>query len=142
MGMDTAKQLLDAGVSWRQVSEQTKIPIGKLRWHFDPRCKAANSRNKEKAKGTLKSKCQQALYDSKYAAQNEGHMPCNASVQELVTAYTGECTICGATDSLHMDHCHKTGNFRGWLCSKCNRVLGLLQDCPDLLHKAYNYLIN
>jgi hypothetical protein len=43
--------------------------------------------------------------------------------------------------SLHLDHDHETGAFRGWLCSNCNSGLGLFRDNPRLLRKAAKYLV-
>lgn len=39
-----------------------------------------------------------------------------------------------------LDHCHATGQFRGWLCSNCNIGLGRFYDDPDLLMKAISYI--
>ena len=39
-----------------------------------------------------------------------------------------------------LDHCHESGQFRGFLCRNCNNGLGRFQDNPDLLIKAANYL--
>jgi hypothetical protein len=39
-----------------------------------------------------------------------------------------------------VDHCHTTKKFRGWLCHKCNRALGHLNDSTILLHRALDYL--
>jgi len=50
---------------------------------------------------------------------------------------------CGAPkerDSLNLDHDHRTGRFRGWLCRKCNMALGLLRDSSDLCVAAARYL--
>lgn len=33
---------------------------------------------------------------------------------------TKECEICNVSQYLVIDHCHKTGNFRGVLCNSCN----------------------
>ena len=39
-----------------------------------------------------------------------------------------------------IDHCHETKEFRGWLCHKCNRALGHLNDSLELLERAIKYL--
>lgn len=42
------------------------------------------------------------------------------------------CELCDGPatgrGSFHLDHCHETNAFRGWLCSRCNHGLGLLGD--------------
>ncbi len=38
------------------------------------------------------------------------------------------------------DHNHKTGKFRGWICDRCNKVLGLVYDDKILLEKMIVYL--
>lgn len=50
------------------------------------------------------------------------------------------CALCGAPDSLHIDHDHETGIVRGVLCQNCNRGLGMFRDDPDLLVRAADYL--
>lgn len=50
------------------------------------------------------------------------------------------CGICGATDSLKIDHSHSSGDVRGVLCHGCNIGLGNFRDDPDLLRKAIRYL--
>lgn len=56
----------------------------------------------------------------------------------------GKCAICGTTDwgkpSPSIDHNHRTGKVRALLCNRCNRVLGLAEDSPELLSKMSNYL--
>ena len=37
------------------------------------------------------------------------------------------CECCGeVAEQLQLDHCHITGEFRGWLCGRCNRAIGML----------------
>ena len=55
------------------------------------------------------------------------------------------CQVCGIsiTESgkANLDHCHKTGRFRGWLCKECNMAIGLLGDTKMGVSKALKYLI-
>lgn len=39
-----------------------------------------------------------------------------------------------------LDHNHKTKQFRGWLCHKCNRGLGAFNDDIKFLKNAIRYL--
>src|ERR1700747_2890662 len=51
------------------------------------------------------------------------------------------CSICQQPmASPCLDHNHVSGQFRGWLCHKCNRGLGHFNDSADLLNRAANYL--
>jgi hypothetical protein len=51
------------------------------------------------------------------------------------------CEICSEFNRfIAFDHCHKTGKFRGWLCDRCNRVLGLLKDDAQLFYRMGAYL--
>lgn len=53
------------------------------------------------------------------------------------------CDICGGNDKrwrLAYDHCHAKGHFRGWLCRRCNLVLGRVNDDPNLLRRMIAYL--
>lgn len=38
------------------------------------------------------------------------------------------------------DHDHKTGQPRGWLCDRCNKILGLVDEDQELLIKMIAYL--
>lgn len=61
----------------------------------------------------------------------------------IVQQQEGKCAICKtatSNSSLHMDHDHKTGAFRGALCMKCNAGLGYLRDSPEILQAAIDYL--
>jgi hypothetical protein len=50
------------------------------------------------------------------------------------------CELCGEPDKTVFDHCHKLGHFRGWICDRCNKVLGLVYDSTELLGKMIAYL--
>lgn len=81
-----------------------------------------------------------ALRNSRYAAQKSGHKPCIASREFLLTTLTDTCALCGLYESddkhgghrLHLDHDHNTGEFRGWLCRRCNTGLGFYEQFKSL----------
>jgi hypothetical protein len=75
------------------------------------------------------------------------------------TAEPEACEVCGSAASdarngtfsngsktgprrLSLDHNHTTGKIRGFLCHKCNAVLGLVDDSPELLMALAAYLIS
>ncbi len=41
---------------------------------------------------------------------------------------------------LAVDHNHETGHIRGLLCSRCNRVLGLVKEDAQILQSMIEYL--
>ena len=43
---------------------------------------------------------------------------------------------------MHLDHDHKTGAFRGWVCRSCNHGIGMLGDSIEGVKRALNYLRN
>lgn len=59
---------------------------------------------------------------------------CNRNVDEVKGQGGKRCS------AWVIDHDHKTDEFRGWLCHKCNRGLGAFNDDINLLQKAVNYL--
>lgn len=57
-----------------------------------------------------------------------------------------KCAICGREreeDERHfpVDHCHDTGKVRAILCGSCNRGIGMLQDDPEVVQSAADYLL-
>lgn len=60
--------------------------------------------------------------------------------------HSGLCDICGSPGDgrwkkLNIDHCHEKLVFRGMLCTNCNRGIGWFKENPELIKKAYHYLI-
>jgi hypothetical protein len=57
----------------------------------------------------------------------------------------GKCAICHIDEKeldreLAVDHCHTTGVVRGLLCSKCNLLLGQIQDNKETVKRMLAYL--
>jgi len=55
-------------------------------------------------------------------------------------ATSNKCEVCGSKDKLCYDHDHKTMKFRGVLCNKCNRSIGILGDTVESIQKVLFYL--
>lgn len=54
----------------------------------------------------------------------ENPYPCDCCNKHIIT-----------TKTIQLDHCHKTGLFRGWLCKECNISMGNLGDnISGILH--------
>lgn len=56
------------------------------------------------------------------------------------------CPICNKTtiagiSKVVLDHCHKTGTVRGWVCESCNTGIGRFDDDPDIVYKAIEWLM-
>lgn len=62
----------------------------------------------------------------------------------LLAIQGGTCAICHKPDPcgrrLSVDHSHETGRVRGLLCLHCNRAIGLVQDNPETLRSAADYI--
>ena len=51
------------------------------------------------------------------------------------------CEVCHQEyGRLDFDHDHETGMFRGWLCRRCNLMLGYAKDSPSLLRVLADYV--
>jgi hypothetical protein len=50
------------------------------------------------------------------------------------------CELCLEYGMTVFDHCHDGGHFRGWICDRCNRVLGCVKDDVKLLKAMIKYL--
>ena len=86
-----------------------------------------------------------ALMQSRRNAKAKGYVGCLATSEEISSAFTGKCDVCGIPERecnrKHcMDHDHKTGDFRGWLCDSCNKALGHLKNSKEIIFSLAVYL--
>lgn len=121
-------------------------------------------RNSEEGK-TVSKKYQQSekgkQSQKKYAATTNGHQKrrnnslkskYNFTLDEynqLFKLQNGVCAICLKKETaknqygvrlLSVDHDYKTGEVRGLLCDRCNRMIGFAKESKGTLQKAMNYL--
>lgn len=69
----------------------------------------------------------------------------------ILARQNNSCAICkkeetqydtrtGSTKRLAVDHCHKTGKVRSLLCSRCNTVIGYVEESHDILNAMAEYI--
>jgi hypothetical protein len=62
---------------------------------------------------------------------------------EMLISQGNVCAICGKPPNekiMAVDHDHKTGQIRGLVHRKCNLAIGLLDDDPEIIRLAADYL--
>lgn len=102
---------------------------------------AASYKSRRGVYGTLRC-ITYRLQSLRQAAKIKGHCSPNFTAKEIVNTYTSICGICKVDVGLlgiRVDHCHRTGDFRGWLCHTCNTSLGVLEN-DDFVLAAQEYL--
>ena len=60
--------------------------------------------------------------------------------EQLAISREGVCKICNERSLLVVDHCHKTGEVRGFICKYCNSLLGYAKDNIEILQNSISYL--
>ena len=117
------------------------------------RAGAARYRASEKGRAsararTVRYRASEKGYACKARAEAKlrGYLPPNDASAFFALNAATECAAChrnfaehGLTR--HKDHCHKTGQVRGALCSHCNLAIGHLQDSPERCQNLIAYLL-
>ena len=107
-------------------------------WAKQPK-RRAYARNLAKTTG----KIPKAIQQSRVAAKRGGYIAVDpTTIRPLPT--DGLCQHCskppGKRKGLHLDHDHITGQFRGWLCGRCNMAFAAFGDSLAGLQHAIAYL--
>ena len=142
------------------ICKETK-PIENFRYHkptgrstrgcFSNQCaKCLNTKNLEYSKKvtnlslSLITLIRRKLRGNRDKCIKRGQVPLKSTVKEVMDKYTTTCVICNINVGKHIkiDHCHKTGKFRGMVCHRCNILLGFLETPTNILQKARDYLRN
>lgn len=61
-------------------------------------------------------------------------------IEEKIRFSNKKCEICFRECKLVLDHCHKTGKIRGFICQSCNNIIGRAGDNLEGIMRFVEYL--
>ena len=112
----------ESGKRWREKNKE-KLDEYRKKYYADPKVKERYKKNME----TWRLKRRESIAGSKKPEL------CPVCGRKPVGGTRGKGRMC-------IDHCHKTGKIRGWLCDDCNVALGRVDDRIDILKNLIKYL--
>jgi hypothetical protein len=130
----------------KQIKPIEEYGYHKRNKNFRGTCKTCD--NKKAAEYRVRNKEKYLLNQSSNKLKQRYGITMDEYMQTL-NKQEHRCAICKATTPgqnnikrFSVDHCHKTGQVRGILCSNCNKGIGLLGDNINILEAAIQYLRN
>ena len=109
--------------------------------------------NKEKIKESEKRRNQERSKDINYQEKRKNayyirkYQITLQDYRNILKYQNFKCAICEVKigegiKHTHVDHCHKTGNFRGILCSQCNWFMSKIDTVQNTFFNLKNYINN
>lgn len=152
---------------WKRKNKERVNQLQRKRYNDNPEQARATSRewyHTHKGEVTEEEKAEQAAYMKKYHEENKetqsvkkqkayqenklnghafssGTRRCGLTLDEYASLEEDQdwlCAICKSDVRLFLDHDHKTGKVRQFLCPRCNTALGFLESSP--IPKFIDYL--
>ena len=99
--------------------------------------------------------CSNKYDNSRYLTKKNNHFVKKYGItytefKNKCNAQNNLCSICNKPqkiinkkhniNDLYIDHCHKTGKMRGFICATCNLGIGIFNDSYELFLKVARYL--
>lgn len=111
--------------------------------HKEEKKAKARARYKANPNFTKEQRKRRRLAVRKWMAKHQSQWRLKKQEERIGRPRPEVCEVCGRRNGKHgiaLDHCHKTGAPRGWLCYSCNTILGHAEDNPEILRKLIDYL--
>ena len=120
----------------KKISEETKKKISKKQKGMKKPWVVSPTKGKHHSNETLKKMSEAQKGEKSYRWKG------GISNKEMMAGRPKpkQCEICGKNGRICFDNNHETGEFRGWICDKCNTALGMVSDNIEILTKMINYL--
>ena len=133
----------------KQRYQQNKDKIAQERKQYYQKNKSQIKQQKKKYEAQNKERLKKYRQENKERIKQR-HLKTRYGISleqynEMLKSQNSQCAICRTHQStlktcLAVDHCHKTNQIRGILCSSCNTGIGHLKDDIKILEKAILYL--
>ena len=91
------------------------------------------------ATSTTSRWCKNCIPNKKARTTYERYGLTLEETKKLKEKYNGICPICNKRKASAIDHDHKTGKVRGYICNKCNLGLHYIEDI-ELKNNMERYL--
>jgi hypothetical protein len=134
----------------KEVAERKKLGIVKENGKFCKKCGDRDPEHFHKGVETLCKKCRKKNRQEKREFTRDAiKQKFNMTLEqydEILNKQGNKCFICSIgiegikRGSLDLDHNHRTGKVRKFLCSPCNIAIGIVNDDISLLQNAVDYL--
>ncbi len=111
--------------------------INSKKYQKEKICEICN--NKYIAKSSKSRWCENCIPNKHARTIYERYRLLPRQEKELKEKYNGICPICNKRKASAIDHDHKTGQVRGYICNKCNLGLHYIED-EELSSNMSKYL--
>jgi hypothetical protein len=137
------KYLRDRYAASAELREAERVRLAK--WRRENKGKVREQNLRQDKKHTTRNKARK----SDWYERNRDRQRLKRGLPVPTRPCPANCELCGIAPDrdgtgrfkvLALDHCHATGDFRGWLCNKCNAGIGALGDTIEGLKRAIAYL--
>jgi len=134
MSVRLTKTAIKKGVKTCRVCKKTK-PIGEFIKNLNGKWMPNDCRECERERGKRN-------YDARNGHPRRNNVKNRTWRSKPVRPHKPDrCEVCKTIEDLICnDHCHITDLHRGWLCNKCNTILGFANDDPDRLRALAEYI--
>ncbi len=134
---------------WCEENAEKKYAGEKARRAANPEARRRQEKNRYERKAKEICARQNAWRKANPLKRLNADLKCKYGItldeyQRMLAAQGGVCAICKGTcprkNRLAVDHDHSTGEVRGLLCDPCNSAIGIMEDSPERLRAAADYI--
>lgn len=131
-------------------SNKEKVATAKAKCYYESKEEYSQKRkeyyasNKEKICANVKKYREANSESIKERNRKKKYGIEEGTFDKMILEQDNKCLVCGNElgkgKAIAIDHCHTSGDVMGILCSRCNLMLGMVEDNVEILNSAIEYL--